>query len=91
MVILAGHTRLEAAKRLGLKSAPVHVARGLTPAQARAYRLMDNRAAENAAWDEALLGLEFRDLMAEEFDLTLTGFDDGELDRLLAEALAEDG
>ena len=91
MVILAGHTRLEAAKRLGLTSAPVHIARGLTPAQARAYRLMDNRAHENAAWDEALLGLEFRDLMAEEFDLKLTGFDDGELDRLLREALADEG
>jgi ParB-like chromosome segregation protein Spo0J len=45
MVILAGHTRLEAARQLGLTSAPVHVARGLTPAQAKAYRLMDNRRA----------------------------------------------
>jgi hypothetical protein len=60
MVILAGHTRLEAARQLGLPTAPVHIARGLTPAQARAYRLMDNRASENAftghegtldAWD----------------------------------------
>ena len=62
MVILAGHTRLEAARQLGLASAPVHVARGLTAAQARAYRLMDNRASENAEWDEALLGLELGDL-----------------------------
>ena len=60
MVILAGHTRLEAARRLGWTEAPVHIARGLTPAQARAYRLMDNRSNENAEWDEALLGLEFR-------------------------------
>ena len=43
MVILAGHTRLEAARQLGLTEVPVHIARGLTPAQARAYRLMDNR------------------------------------------------
>src|SRR5918996_396601 len=49
MVILAGHTRLEAARQLGLATAPVHIARGLTPAQARAYRLMDNRASEDAA------------------------------------------
>jgi DNA modification methylase len=84
MVILAGHTRLEAARQLGLASAPVHVARGLTPAQAKAYRLMDNRAAENAAWDEALLGLELGDLQGENFDLALTGFDDAELNRLLA-------
>jgi ParB-like chromosome segregation protein Spo0J len=69
MVILAGHTRLEAARQLGLASAPVHVARGLTPAQAKAYRLMDNRASENAEWDEALLGLELGDLQGEGFDL----------------------
>jgi DNA modification methylase len=84
MVILAGHTRLEAARQLGLTSAPVHVARGLTPAQAKAYRLMDNRSSENAAWDEALLGLELGDLQGEGFDLDLTGFDDDELNRLLA-------
>jgi ParB-like chromosome segregation protein Spo0J len=75
MVILAGHTRLEAARQLGLKTAPVHVASGPTPAQARAYRLKDNRAAESAEWDEALLGLELDDLQGEGFDLALTGFD----------------
>ena len=62
----------------------MHIARGLTPAQARAYRLMDNRASENAEWDEALLGLELGDLQGEGFDLGLTGFDDAELNRLLA-------
>ena len=91
MVILAGHTRLEAARQLGLVSAPVHVARGLTPAQARAYRLMDNRASENAEWDEALLGLELGDLQGDGFDLALTGFDDAELNRLLAGLGDEDG
>ena len=44
-----------------MKAAPGHIARGLTPAQARAYRLMDNRASKNAEWDEALLGLELGD------------------------------
>ena len=90
MVILAGHTRLEAARQLGLATAPVHIARGLTPAQARAYRLMDNRASENAEWDEALLGLELGDLQGDGFDLALTGFDDAELNRLLA-GLGDDG
>ena len=91
MVILAGHTRLEAARQLGLATAPVHIARGLTPAQARAYRLMDNRASENAEWDEALLGLELGDLQGDGFDLALTGFDDAELNRLLAGLGDEDG
>jgi ParB-like chromosome segregation protein Spo0J len=88
MVVLAGHTRLEAARQLGLETAPVHVATGLTEAQARAYRLMDNRSSENAAWDEELLGLELGDLLEAAFDLEMTGFSDGELDRLLAEAVA---
>ena len=91
MVILAGHTRLEAARQLGLSSAPVRIARGLTPSQARAYRLMDNRASENAEWDEALLGLELGDLQGDGFDLALTGFDDAELNRLLAGLGDEDG
>jgi DNA modification methylase len=91
MVILAGHTRLEAARQLGLATVPVHVARGLTPAQAKAYRLMDNRSSENAEWDEALLGLELGDLQGDGFDLGLTGFDDEELNRLLAALGEEDG
>jgi ParB-like chromosome segregation protein Spo0J len=91
MVILAGHTRLEAARKLGLATAPVYVARGLTPAQAKAYRLMGNRAAENAEWDEVLLGLELGDLQGEGFELALTGFDDAELNRLLAALGEEDG
>jgi DNA modification methylase len=82
-MILAGHTRLEAARQLGWTEVPVHIARGLTPAQAKAYRLMDNRSAQNATWDEALLGLELDDLQLDGFDLGLTGFDDDELDRLL--------
>jgi hypothetical protein len=89
MVIFAGHTRLEAARQLGLKTVPVHIARGLTPAQAKAYRLMDNRSSENAEWDEALLGLELGDLQGDSFDLGLTGLDDEELNRLLA-ALGEE-
>ncbi len=83
MVVIVGHTRLEAAKSLGLKTVPVHVAEGLTPAQARAYRLMDNRSHENAQWDDELLRLEFGDLRLDDFDLALTGFVSDELDKLL--------
>jgi DNA modification methylase len=90
MVVLAGHTRLEAARQLGLETAPVHVARGLTEAQARAFRIMDNRSSENAEWDDELLGLELGDLLEAEFDLGLTGFTDEELNALM-NGLAEDG
>jgi DNA modification methylase len=83
MVVLAGHTRLAAAQQLGLETAPVHVAKGLTEAQARAFRIMDNRSGENAEWDNDLLGLELGDLQAADFDLDLTGFTDEELNNLL--------
>jgi ParB-like chromosome segregation protein Spo0J len=73
MVIIVGHVRYEAAKRLGLNTVPVHVADGLTPAQARAYRLMDNRSAQEAAWDDELLALELKDLRLDDIDLGLTG------------------
>lgn len=90
MVVLAGHTRLEAARQLGLETAPVHIAKGLTEAQARAFRIMDNRSSENAEWDNALLGLELGDLLEAEFDLGLTGFSDEELTALM-NGLADDG
>lgn len=51
MVIVAGHTRHEAARRLGWTTAPVHVAENLTPAQVNAYRLADNRSGEFSEWD----------------------------------------
>ncbi len=89
MVVIVGHTRLEAAKALGLATVPVHVAEGLTPAQARAYRLMDNRSHENAEWDDELLKLEFGDLKLDGFDLDLTGFDADQLSQLLADAPTE--
>lgn len=83
MIVVAGHTRLLAALRLGLTEVPVHVARGLSEAQLRAYRLMDNRSHEEADWDDAHLAEELRGLKLEGFDLTLTGFDTEELERLL--------
>ena len=74
MVVLVGHTRLLAAQQLGLQKVPVHIARGLTPQQARAYRLADNRLGENAKWDNPMLGLELSELSLEGFDVSLTGF-----------------
>ena len=68
-VILAGHTRYLAALELGWTDAPVHVANNLTPAQAKAYRLMDNKSHERAEWDRELLALEIDDLKEMEFDL----------------------
>ena len=53
-VVIAGHTRLMAAQRLGLEKVPVHVATGLTPQQVKAYRLADNRVAAEAEWDQDL-------------------------------------
>lgn len=84
MVILAGHTRLLAARHLGLETVPVHVAKGLTEAQARAFRIMDNRSGETAEWADDLLSLELKDLLDAEYDLDLTGFTEDELNKLLS-------
>jgi DNA modification methylase len=76
---------------LGLTEAPVHVAEGLTPAQVRAYRLLDNRSHEETSWDEDLLGFELLDLQGMGVDLDLTGFNTDELDRYLKGAQREGG
>jgi len=78
-LILVGHTRLLAAKKLGLEHVPVHVAAGLTPAQAKAYRLADNRSAQETSWEYELLNLELDELAGLDYDLSLTGFDSDEL------------
>lgn len=84
-VIVAGHTRFLAAQALGLATVPVIVARDLTPTQVKAYRLADNRVAQESQWDDELLALELEELQAEGFDVPLIGFDDSELERLLAD------
>lgn len=83
MVIIAGHTRYQAALDLGMETVPVHIATDLTPAQVKAYRIADNRTASEAEWDNELLALEFEELKEMEFDLDLTGFDDVEIEGLL--------
>jgi DNA modification methylase len=84
-VIVCGHTRWLAAQKLGLEQVPVHVAENLTPAQVRAYRLLDNRSHEETSWDTDLLGLELLDLKGMGIDMDLTGFDLGEIDDLLSQ------
>ena len=61
-VVIVGHTRLKAAQALDMEKVPVHVAKGLTPQQVKAYRLADNRLHEDSNWDNALLKLELQEL-----------------------------
>src|SRR6516162_5261075 len=82
-VIIVGHTRYKAALRLGLEMVPVHVAVGLTPAQAKGYRIADNQTATLSQWDDDKLPIELAQLQALDFDLNLTGFPADELMRLL--------
>lgn len=81
--ILAGHARLLAAQKLQLKQVPVIKVSHLSKAQQKAYRIADNRIAEDAQWDDELLAIELDDLKAE-LDLSITGFEDDELERILA-------
>lgn len=83
--IIAGHGRIMAGRKLGITEAPCIVLDGLTEAQRRAYVIADNKLALNAGWDVELLKIELGDLNALDFDLSLTGFDPGELGNLLAE------
>jgi len=82
--VIAGHGRILAATQLGLTEAPVIVLDHLTEEQRKAYRLADNKLTELGVWDEALLAAELQELAADDFDLSLTGFSDAELDQLLA-------
>jgi DNA modification methylase len=81
--IIAGHGRVMAARKLGLARVPVIELAHLTEAQKRAYILADNKLAEQAGWDKALLALELGDLRDMAVDLTSLGFEAGELDALL--------
>ena len=76
MVVIVGHTRLLAAKTLGMEKVPVHVADGLSDDQVRAYRIADNASGERTTWDKDLLPLELDMLKAADFDLTLTALTD---------------
>lgn len=82
-VILAGHTRREAAILAGMEKVPYIVVDGLTEAQQKAYRLADNKLSELALWDEDLLKEELEDLLDADYDLSLTGFSDVDLTDIL--------
>jgi DNA modification methylase len=83
-VMVAGHGRVLAARKLGLHEVPVIVLSHLTPTQRRALMICDNSIAANAGWNEEMLAAELAALKEEAFDLDLLGFDDAEIDRLLA-------
>ena len=82
-VIIAGHTRFKASKKLGLKEVPCIVSDDLTEAQIKAFRIADNKVSELATWDEELLSLELEQLAEMGYDLELTGVEMDELDELL--------
>jgi DNA modification methylase len=84
--LIAGHGRLEAAKRINMRELPAILLEGLSDAQKQALRIADNKLALNAAWDDALLRTELTDLRDLGFDLSLTGFADDELSALFADA-----
>ncbi|MEX0654656.1 MAG: ParB N-terminal domain-containing protein, partial [Phycisphaeraceae bacterium] len=82
-VIIVGHTRWKAAKKLGLAKVPVHVATDLSPEQIRAYRIADNKTGELADWDLEILPIELNELREGGFDMGVLAFDDEELAKLL--------
>jgi len=81
--VIAGHGRLLACRELGMDEVPTLCLEHLTPGQARAFRIADNKLTENATWDERLLGEQLRDLALSglDFDIEVTGFEIGEIRR----------
>ena len=84
--IVCGHTRYDAAKKLGIKEVPCIIADDLTPEQIKAFRLVDNKTNEFAEWDDELLDLEIQDI---EIDLSPFGFEKG-LDKLPDEVIEDE-
>jgi ParB-like chromosome segregation protein Spo0J len=81
--LIAGHGRVLGAERLGMTHIPVRIARGWTEDQKRAYLLADNKIAEGARWDDAILAEELTALIESDYDATLSGFTEKEIDRIL--------
>ncbi len=82
-VIIVGHTRLKAAMKLGLEHVPVHIADNLTEAEVKAYRIADNQTATIATWDLEKLPIALEELRALDVDLSLLGFDEDQLAKIL--------
>ena len=90
--VIDGHLRLKAALKMGLQSVPVVLADELTESQIKAFRILANRSATWAEWDDELLGIELTELKDAGFDLALTGFSPEEWDALIAGGeTSEDG
>lgn len=85
-VIVAGHTRIKAAKKLGMEEVPCIIADDLTEEQVKAFRLADNKSAEIAQWDDELLQGELSEIL--DIDMSLFGFGGGEAD--FADELPDD-
>jgi hypothetical protein len=81
--IIAGHGRIMAAHRLGIEDVPVMVAAGWSDAKKRAYMLADNKLTLNAEWDLERLAIEIAELRSSDFDISLIGFSESEIDDLL--------
>lgn len=91
LTVIAGHGRLLAAQKLGVRTVPCVRLAHLTPAQVRAYVIADNQIALDAGWDDTTLRSELAALRTDGFDLSLTGFSESELADLLREADAANG
>jgi DNA modification methylase len=89
--IVDGHLRLKAALKLGMKEVPIILCDEWSTTQVKAFRLLVNRSATWAEWDEGLLALEFKELAALNFDANLTGFDAGEIDMYMGMSGAGNG
>jgi DNA modification methylase len=90
--IIAGHGRVEAAKLLGMTEVPTLCIAHLSPTELRAYMIADNRLAELAGWDNAILAIEFQNLLSidHNFDVTVTGFDAPQIDLLFLKQVESD-
>jgi len=80
--VVDGHLRIKAARKLRMTEVPVILCDEWSPAQVKAFRLMVNRSVSWASWDDELLALELQELSEADFDLSLTGFEPGEIDAL---------
>lgn len=85
-MVLAGHGRLAAAKSLGLAQVPCLRLSRLSEQDKRAYMLADNKLAQNAGWDRQILAIELQELVASDFDVSIAGFDLGEVEIAIGEA-----
>jgi hypothetical protein len=84
-MVVDGHLRIKAARKLRIDEIPVILCDQWTPAQVKAFRLMVNRSVNWASWDDELLAPELQELSEADFDLSLTGFDPSEIDAFLVD------